>query len=275
MSSTSISGTDPGRQRTIGDIFYEARVLSGRRYSLRRFADEMLGGRVEPVMLSYIEKGARFPSEDLVRHLAVSRREDPQALLAVLWRDRILYAISRELDRAFEAEPPVAETEDGELAVRLSRAMSSLPDDGSWISHRTWQQTFRRGRKSGRRTAAEERRLDAVVEETLLEHDLIEIQKGRIRRRGRHYQAESRDERRAVAQQFAQLFAKGLIDRVAIPDQETGTYLRNHYLNIEKSRIPEFHDALEEVLRDLTERFAVNSSEDTEFMNVLATATPR
>ena len=78
-----------------------------------------------------------------------------------------------------------------------------------------------------------------------------------------------------MAQQFAQLFAKGLIDRVAIPDQATGTYLRNHYLNIEKSRIPEFHDALEEVLRDLTERFAVNSSEDTEFMNVLATATPR
>ena len=38
---------------------------------------------------------------------------------------------------------------------------------------------------------------------------------------------------------------------------------------------PEFHAALEAALRELTERFAATPSRDTEFMNVLATATPR
>lgn len=266
---------DDDRLRTIGDVFYETRVLKGRHFSLRRFSDEVLGGRIEPVMLSYIEKGERFPNEDLVRHLAAARREDPQTLLAVLWRDRVRYAIARELERAFEAEPAVGETEDGELAVRLSRAMAALPDDGEWISHRTWQRASRRDRKKRKRPAGEEKTLDAAVETTLLDHDLIEIHGGKVRRRGRHYQAESRNERQAVALQFAQLFAKGLVDRVALPEQNTGTYLRNHYLNIEKDRIPEFHAALEDALRELTERFAATPTDDTEFMNVLATATPR
>jgi len=263
------------RQRTIGDVFYETRVLMGRRYSLRRFAEEVLGGRIEPVMLSYIEKGERFPNEDLVRHLASARREDTQRLLAVLWRDRVRYAIARELDRAFEAEPAVAETEDGELAVRLSRAMAALPDDGSWIAHRTWRRTFRRDRKRRKRPPGEETALDTAVEATLRDHGLIETHGGKVRRRGRHYQAESRSERRAVADQFAQLFAKGLLDRVALPEVDTGTYLRNHYLNIERERIAEFHEALEVALRELTERFATTPSDETEFMNVLATATPR
>ncbi len=103
---------ETSQQRTIGDVFYETRVLHGRRWSLRRFATEALDGRIEPVMLSYIEKGERFPSEDLVRQLAVFRREEPQPLLAVLWRDRIRHAIRRELGRAFQAEPSVAELTD-------------------------------------------------------------------------------------------------------------------------------------------------------------------
>lgn len=275
MPRTPKRELETDRQRTIGDVFYETRVLKGRHFSLRRFADEVLGGRVEPVMLSYIEKGERFPNEDLVRHLAAARREDPKALLAVLWRDRVHYAIGRELDRAFDAEPAVTDTEDGELAVRLSRAMAALPDDGSWLAYRTWQRAFRRDRKKRRRSATEEKRLDTEAEATLLDHELIEIHAGKVRRRGRHYQAESKPERRAVAEQFAQLFAKGLLDRVALPDDDTGTYLRNHYLNIERDRIPEFHAALEDALRELTERFAATPSDDTEFMNVLATATPR
>ncbi|MDG2306421.1 MAG: hypothetical protein P8R42_17580 [Candidatus Binatia bacterium] len=265
------------RQRTIGDVFYETRVLKGRHYSLRRFADEVLGGRIEPVMLSYIEKGERFPNEDLVRHVAAARREDPQALLAVLWRDRVLYAIARELDRAFDAEPAVGEINNGELAVRLSRAVAALPDDEGWISQRNWRRDFRRERKKTKkkRPAAEEAALDSEVEATLLDHGLIEIHAGKVRRRGRHHQAETRRERQAVAHQFAQLFAKGLLDRVALAEEDTGTYLRNHYLNIERNRIPEFHAALEDSLRELTERFAADPSEATEFMNVLATATPR
>jgi hypothetical protein len=263
------SGTSP----SIGDLFYETRVLQGRRWSLRRFAAEALDGRIEPVMLSYIEKGERFPSEDLVRHLAAFRREDPQALLAVLWRDRVLYAVARELDRAFQAAPAVGDVDDGALAVRVNKAMAALPDDGSWVSGEKWRREFRRDGKRRRRTAAEEGALDRRVEETLKRHDLVETRAGKVRRKGRHLQAEGVAERRAVARQFVGLFAKGLIDRVALPDAATGTYLRNHYLNVERARIDEFHAALDAALRSLTERFAATPSRDTEFMNVLTTAT--
>lgn len=273
-SDPSGNATAGDQMRSIGDFFYETRVLHGRRWSLRRFATEALDGRIEPVMLSYIEKGERFPSEDLVRQLAAFRREDPRALLAVLWRDRILHAVSRELDRAFDAPPGFVDVEDGTLAVRLSRAMAALPDDGSWISYTRWRREFRRDGKRLRRSAPEENALDGRVEETLERHGLIEVAGGRVRRRGRHLQAESDAERRAVARQFASLFAKGLLDRVALPEVATGTYLRNHYLNISRSRIPEFHAALDEALRNLAERFAETPSRETEFMNVLATATP-
>jgi len=111
------------------------------------------------------------------------------------------------------------------------------------------------------------------VEETLKRHDLVELRGGKVRRKGRHLQAEGIEERRAVARQFAGLFAKGLIDRVALPDTPTGTYLRNHYLNINRARLDEFHAALDAALRALTERFAATPSRDTAFMNVLATAT--
>ncbi len=50
-------------RKGIKDIFYETRVLMGRSYTLRRFAEEVLGGSVDPVMLGYIEKGTRFPNE--------------------------------------------------------------------------------------------------------------------------------------------------------------------------------------------------------------------
>jgi hypothetical protein len=265
---------EASRPRTIGEIFYETRVLHGRRSSLRRFAAEALEGRIEPVMLSYIEKGERFPSEDLVRQLAAFRREEPQPLLAVLWRDRIRYAIGRELGRAFQVEPGVAPVADGSLAIRLSRAMAALPDDGGWIAYARWRKEMRREGKRRRRAAADESALDARAEETLRRHDLIEVRGDRVRRKGRHLQAEGADERRAVALQYAGLFAKGLIDRVALRDVDTGTFLRNHYLNVERSRIPEFHAALDAALRALTERFAATPSRDTEFMNVLTTATP-
>lgn len=260
------------KTRTIGELFYETRVMQGRRWSLRRFATEALDGRIEPVMLSYIEKGERFPSEDLVRHLAAFRRDDSQTLLAVLWRDRIVYAVTREIDRAFSATPAV-DVDDGALAVRLSRAVAALPDDGSWIPSERWRKEFRRDGKRRRRTPAEESALDQRVEETLRRHDLVEMRGGKVRRRGRHLQAEGVEERRAVARQFAGLFAKGLIDRIALPDADTGTYLRNHYLNVDRARLDEFRTALDDALRALTERYAATRSRDTEFMNVLTTAT--
>ena len=251
---------DGSQPKTIGDLFYETRVLHGRRWSLRRFATEALDGRIEPVMLSYIEKGERFPSEDLVRQLAAFRREEPQPLLAVLWRDRIRYAIRRELGRAFQIQPSVVEVTDGSLAIRLSRAMAVLPEAGAWIAYERWRKEFRREGKRRRRSAADEAELDTRVEETLRRHGLVEVRGDRVRRKGRHLQAEGTEERRAVAMQYAGLFAKGLIDRVALRDVDTGTYLRNHYLNVERARIPEFHAALDTALREVTERFAAISA---------------
>jgi hypothetical protein len=264
---------EEGRLRSIGQIFYETRVLRGRRWSMQRFAQEALDGRIEPVMLGYIEKGERFPNEDVVRQLAVFRREDPKELLAVLWRERILHAIGRELDRALHVEPEFGGVDDGALAVRLSRAIAALPDDGAWIPHTQWRREFRREGKRRQRTASEEATLDGRVEEIVRQHRLVEIRGGRVRRKARHLQAEGVEERRAVARRFAELFAKGLLDRVALPDADTGTYLRNHYANIERARLREFHEALDAALRTLTERFAATPSRETAFMNVLATAT--
>ncbi len=276
MATTPRSGRGepPLKPRTIGDVFYETRQARGQRRSLRRFTAEALDGRVEPVMLSYIEKGERFPSEDLVRQLAAVRGEDPQPLLAILWRDRMARAITRELDRAFLVEAPPGEVEDGALAVRTARAMAALPDDGKWIAESRWRRELRRDGKRRQRSGEEEAALDVGAVEALLHHGLIEIREGWVRRLGRHLQAEGREERRAVAQQFAGLFAKGLIDRVALPEAPTGSHLRNHYLNIERARIAEFQAAVDAALQALVERFAQTASKDTEFMNVLATVTP-
>ena len=41
----------------IKDVFYETRVLMGRGYPIRRFANEVLDSVIDPVMLGYIEKG--------------------------------------------------------------------------------------------------------------------------------------------------------------------------------------------------------------------------
>jgi hypothetical protein len=42
---------------------------------------------------------------------------------------------------------------------------------------------------------------------------------------------------------------------------------------VERARLGEFHQSLDAALRALTERFAATPSRDTEFMNVLTTAT--
>jgi hypothetical protein len=262
------------RLRTIGDIFYETRVLGGRHWTLQRFAREVLGGQIEPVMLSYIEKGERFPSEELVRRLAEVRRAQPELLLAVLWRDRLRHIVGRELDRLLSYSPEEGpRKEEGTLAVRFSYALAALPADGSPIDYERWRRDLRRGAPRGRRSAAEEHRLDDRVEATLKRHGLIDVRGGFIRRKGRHLQAEGIEERRVVAHQFVGLFTKGLLDRVALPQVDTGTYLRNHYAHIPRNRIADFHADLDAALRTLTDRYAVDPSADSAFMNVLATAT--
>jgi hypothetical protein len=258
----------------IKDVFYETRVLMGRDYTVRRFATEVLGAAVDPVMLGYIEKGKRFPSEALVRRLAAIRKEDAHELLALLWRDRIVYAFGKELRRVLHAPKGVAGVEDAELAVVISRAIAALPDDGSWISMAHWRAEFRAAPRRGRRKTAVPDAVAKQVESTLRERQLIETRSGKVRRRGRHFIASDAKERQALALEFCALFAKGLLDKLALADTDTGTYLRNHYLHINPARLLEFEKRLDEALRRLAEEFAADASATTRFLNVLVTATP-
>ncbi len=260
--------------KRIRDVFYETRVLMGRDYTIRRFAEEVLDSVIDPVMLGYIEKGKRFPSESLVRRLATIRKQDAQELLALLWRDRMLHAFGKELRRVLAAPRSLTDIEDADLAVLTSQAIAALPDDGEWISLAKWRAAFRSVRGQRRKDQRVPVELVRKVEELLRDRELAEIASGKVRRRGRHFVAETTDERQALALEFCALFAKGLLDKLALPEKNTGTYLRDHYFNIPRQRIPEFHKRLDETLRQLSEEFADDASVENRFMNILVTATP-
>jgi len=262
------------QRKGIKDLFAETRAQMGRDFTLRRFATELLGGVVDPVMLGYIEKGQRFPSEALVRRLAAIRKQDAHDLLALLWRDRIIYAFGKELKRVLHAPRAVAGIEDLELVVLVSQAVAALPDDAAWMPLATWRKSFRV--VHGRRTA-ESKVSDAIakrVEAALIERQLVEVKGTKVRRRGRHFVPQNIEERQALAMEFCALFAKGMVDKLALPDVDTGTYLRNHFLNIEPARLPEFQRRLEAAVRALAEEFASDPSSESQFLNVLITATP-
>ncbi len=81
-------------------------------------------------------------------------------------------------------------------------------------------------------------------------------------------------ERRALALEYCALFVKGLLDKLALPEQDTGTYLRNHFLNISPARLPEFQQRLDTMLRALAEEFADDATPENPLLNVLVTSTP-
>ena len=266
--------TAPASRKGIKDLFYETRVLMGREFTVRRFAIEVLAGAIDPVMLGYIEKGKRFPSEALVRRLAAIRKQDPHELLALLWRDRMVYAFAKELRRVLHAPKGVGGVEDAELAVVISQAIAALPDDGSWIPVARWRSEFRAAPRRGTKKNPVPDALAKTVESTLQGRELIEVRAGKVRRRGRHFIATDLKERQALAMEFCTLFAKGLLDKLALGDSDTGTYVRNHYLHIDPKRLPDFHKRLDHALRALAEEFAADAHAQTRFMNVLVTATP-
>jgi len=257
----------------IKDVFYETRVLKGRQFTVRRFAQEVLGDAVDPVMLSYIEKGKRFPSEALVRRLAAVRGEGPHTLLALLWRDRMLHAFGKELRRLLQAPRAVEGVTDAELAVRASQAIAALPDDGEWIPLAAWRSEFTAAPRRAARRGAPAEDLAARVEAMLRERKLVEVKGRRVRRVGRHYTPRDAGERGALAMEYCALFAKGLVDKLALAETDTGTYLRNHFLNIDGERLPEFQRRLDQALRALAEEFAGEVSPRSRFLNVLVTST--
>jgi hypothetical protein len=254
--------------KAIKDFFYETRVLSGRDFTVKRFAAEVLEGAVDPVMLGYIEKGKRFPNEALVRRLAKVRGEPPEPLLTVLYRDRMLHAFGRELRRALHDPAATEGVADADLAVQVSRAIAALPDDGSWVESRTWREQI----GTAVRRKAKRNDIDKVVA-LLRERKLIEVRGARVRRVARHFVASSGEERRALATEFAAIFAKSLLDKLALPERAASSHVRNHYLHIERERVGEFYARLETAVRELAEEFAADPGAASEFLNVLITAT--
>ena len=261
-------------RKGIKDVFYETRVLLGREYTLRRFAGEVLGGAVDPVMLGYIEKGKRFPSEGLVRRLASLRKQDPHELLALLWRDRMLHAFGRELRRVLRSPQGVGGIEDADLAVVVSQAIAALPEDGGWITLSRWRRAYRTPpRRRGQTAPAATPPIDRV-EAALLERGLVELRGGKVRRHGHHFVAESAAERRALALEFCALFVKGLLDKLALADADTGTYLRNHYFYVDPDTLPEIQRRIDEAITKIADEYARGPSPARRFLNVLITATP-
>lgn len=264
----------PPQRKGIKDVFYETRVLMGREYTVRRFATEVLGGSVSPLLLGYIEKGKRVPNEALVRRLAAVRRQDPQQLLVLLWRDRMLRVFGRELRRVLRAPLGVGSIEDADLAVLVSQAIAALPDDGAWMPLSRWRRAFRavpRGRRSAEPATA---RLVAQVENALRQRQLIEVRGSTVRRRGYHFVAESAAERRALALEFGALFIKALLDKLALADVHTGTYLRNHYLYVDPEQLPQVQKRLDAAVKKIADEFARGPSAERRFLNILIASSP-
>jgi hypothetical protein len=254
--------------KAIKDYFYETRVLMGREFTVKRFAAQALGGEVDPVMLGYIEKGKRFPNEALVRRLATVRGEKPEPLLAVLYRDRMLHAFGRELRRVLHEPAATEGVADADLAVQVSRGVAALPDDGTWVPLRTWRPQIAKAVRGRSRRGD----IDRVLE-LLRERKLIEVRSGQVRRVARHYVAAGAGERRALAMEFATIFAKSILDKLAVPDRAAASHVRNHYLHIDRKRLPEFYERLEAATRALVEEYATDPGSAADFLNVLITAT--
>ena len=178
----------------------------GRDVTLQHFAREVLEGEVEAVMLGYIEKGERLPSESLVRRLAVLREEDPRELLALLSRDRMLRALGKELRNFLPKAPAIRGVRDAELAILVSEAITGLPDDGRWVSLSDWQTAIREAlpakptRKASGPDPVDE------IQKALAAQDLIEIDADQIRRLGHHYEPQGAEQRLALATEYSVLF---------------------------------------------------------------------
>jgi len=267
---------DPGAPllKGIKDVFYETRVLMGRQYTVRRFAAEVLGGTVEPVTLGAIEKGTRFPNEALVRRLAAIRKQDPKELLALLWRDRMLYAFGRELRRVLRAPGGAEGIENADLAVLVSQAVAALPDADHWMPLADWHEALRSLPRRPGQAAEVSRALLTQVQALLEDRKLIEIKGSEVRRCGYHFIAQGTEERRGLIMEFFALFAKGVLDKLVLPEAGAETYLRNHYLYIDPTQLSEFQRRLDEAIVRLADEFAAESPTGKRFLNILVTSTP-
>ena len=95
-----------------------------------------------------------------------------------------------------------------------------------------------------------------------------------MRRVARHFVAATTEERRALAMEFAAIFAKALLDKLSLPERAEFSHVRNNYLHIERARLPEFYARLDKAARALAEEFAADAGPGTDFLNVLVVGTP-
>jgi transcriptional regulator with XRE-family HTH domain len=256
--------------QSIGELFYRTRVLRGREWTLRRFAVEL---GIDHVLLSYIEKGQRFPNEQLVRRLADIRRQDARELLAVLYRDRMVRAFAREIRRALMgegADEAAADPERSSTAAVVSRALAALPDSGGPVPLARWRQSVRSAlRAEGR--AASKANLERTIA-VLRDKRLVEITGTRVRKKAAHVHAAQADERVDLAIEFAGIFAKSLTDEVIRP--ASGTYFQNHFLTLPPGQRQQFLRELDAAIRAVVQRFA-SEDESGEFLQVLVAATSK
>ncbi len=259
--------------KKLRDIFYETRVLMGRGFTLQRFATEAMDGTVDPVMLSYIEKGKRFPPEALVHRLAQLRGQDVNELLVLLWQDRILHAFSREFRRIIKVNKEKGEgIEEAEIAFLVSRAITALPNDDSWVTQKKWRSDLQEAVQEIGKGKAQPLVLVDTVVDILQKQGLIELQKEKVRSISHHYVPVAPEERRSLSMEFCSIFTKGLLEKVVRKDQNT--YLRNHYLNIPREQIENFYRSLDQRVRMLAREYATEEKTGKKFVNVLITSTP-
>jgi hypothetical protein len=259
--------------KKLRDIFYETRVMMGRGFTLQRFATEAMDGTVDPVMLSYIEKGKRFPTEALVNRLAQLRGQAPDELLVLLWQDRILHAFSREFRRIIKVDKDKEEgIEESEIAFLVSCAIAALPDDDSWVTQKRWRSDLQEAIQEIGKGKTQPLVLVDTVVDVLQRQGLVEIQKEKVRSVSHHYVPAAPEERRSLSMEFCSIFTKGLLEKVVRKDQNT--YLRNHYLNIPKEQIDNFYRNLDQRVRLLAREYATEEKTGKKFLNVLITSTP-
>ncbi len=251
----------PSTFKGIREVFYETRVLRGREWTLRRFAAEL---GIDPVLLGYIEKGERYPNEELVRKLARLRGDDPRELLAVLYRDRMVRALAREIRRAMAGAAAADERDDGDEAappvsfsVALSQALAALPDDGSPVPLRAFRKAIDDALVDafGKANKSDAKR----IETALRDKGLIEADTRSVRKKGRHIHAVDRGERLDLALELAAIFAKSLTDKLV--REQRATYLKNHFLLLAPERAEAFRKRLDAAVKDVVQEFA--ASEDT------------
>ena len=235
----------------------------------------MLGGSVSPLLLGYIEKGKRMPSEALVRRLAAVRKQDPQELLALSGATACCCAFGRELRRVLRAPQGIGGIDDAELAVLVSQAIAALPDDGSWIPVARWRTAFRAtSRRPARRWHARRRPWSPTSRRRSSSASSSRCAAARCAAAATISSPRARSSAGRWRSSSAPCSSRRCSTSSRSPRSNTGTYLRNHYLYVDPEELPEIQRRLDEAVVKIADEFARGPAPQRKFLNMLITSTP-